>query len=143
MRILFDVMGTVLGALDHSLRPGVRATIDELRVGGHRVAFWTSGHVDEMEAELRRHNIEGTVYSKSIEVDFAPDLCVDDQPEGWMPARVLEVEPHVCSDMPGEPIDTASLLVEAAGEGRADGDSRAQRKGWSIEDILFGKRVTD
>jgi len=31
MRIMFDLMGTVLGALDRSLRPGIKDLIEELR----------------------------------------------------------------------------------------------------------------
>lgn len=139
MRILFDLMGTVLGALDHTLRPGVSRTIEELRVGGHRVAFWTSGRVEEMEAVLGAHKIEGKVYSKSTSVDFAPDLCVDDQPEDWMPGRVLKVDPYICSELACEPIDTARLFRGAAAERDQEAERGSKsRKDSQIESFLFG-----
>ncbi|MFQ5736879.1 MAG: hypothetical protein ACE5GY_08470 [Thermodesulfobacteriota bacterium] len=113
MRIIFDLMGTVLGALDHSPRPGIRETITALRDGGNRVCFWTSGNVENYRAFLRVAGIEGDVYSKAEPLPFKPDVCVDDEPQPWMPGNAYKVGPHISEELPGEHILVAELMCSA------------------------------
>ena len=142
MRILFDLTGTVFGALDNTMRPDIRETIEELRVGGHRVSFWTSGRVEEMERLLCENNMEGAVYSKSESLAFEPDLCIDDHPEDWMPGRVFAVETHICEELPGSPIDPGCLITFASSKKPgAEPDGAVIEK--DIERYLFGKQAGD
>ena len=110
MRIIFDLMGTVFGALDSSLRPGIAETIKTLRESGNRVDFWTSGRVDNYRALLKNSGIEGDVYSKQEPLPFVPDICVDDDPQPWMPGAAYKVDNHVCEEEPGERILVSELL---------------------------------
>lgn len=110
MRILFDLMGTVFGALDTSLRPGITETIGALRDSGNLVDFWTSGNIENYRAHLKNSGIEGEVYSKNKPLPFTPDICVDDDPQPWMPGLVYKVSNHVCEDDPGERILVAEIL---------------------------------
>jgi len=142
MRIIFDAIGTVFGSLDHTLRPGIKKTIEELRVGGHTVSFWTSGHVSEVEQLLREFEIEGTVHSKRSPLGFVPDICVDDTPESWMPGRVVEVEPHICEELSGERIDAGRMLSPKAGKQTAK-ERRDTVHVSDIELFLFGRRAGD
>ncbi len=109
MHIIFDLMGTVLGALDMTLRPGIKETISNLRASGIEVSFWTSGPVDYYKDVLRRTGIDGEIYRKGA-IPFKPDVCVDDEPEGWMPGRVYRVSMHASDTMPAEPILVAELI---------------------------------
>jgi hypothetical protein len=111
MQIIFDLSGTVFGALDYTLRPGMRETIAELRYGGNTVDFWTSGPTDHYRELLRQHNVTGNVYTKSTPLHFTPDVCVDDSPEGWMPGRVVKVETYVAEEVPVEAIDPRVVLA--------------------------------
>lgn len=110
MRIIFDLMGTVFGALDMSLRPGIKETIEALRENGCHVAFWTGGPVDQYTDRLKVNGISGEVYRKGAEVTYSPDICVDDNPEDWMPGRVFTVKPHLSDDDPGGFILVAELM---------------------------------
>jgi len=110
MRIIFDIMGTVLGSLDESLRPGIAETIEALRESGNQVDFWTSGRADNYRAFLKISGIEGDVYSKQEPLPFVPDICVDDDPQQWMPGTAYKVSNHLCKEEPGERILVAELL---------------------------------
>ncbi len=116
MVIMFDIMGTVLGALDRSPRPGIRETIDSLRENGNTVAFWTSGNVEDYRAVMKLAGIEGDVYSKMGALPFTPDVCVDDEPKPWMPGAPHKVSPHIAEELPGEPLLVAELLHFQDGE---------------------------
>lgn len=116
MRIIFDLMGTIFGAVDGSLRPGIKETIEKLREEGCTVGFWTSGPMDDYEAMLRESGLEGPLYSKLNPLPFIPDLCVDDLPEKWMPARVLKVNTHISEDAPGSVIQ-APMVISNMGLG--------------------------
>jgi len=107
---MFDLMGTVFGSLDESLRPGITDTIKALRDSGNSVDFWTSGRVDNYTEHLRRAGLEGELYSKLEPLPFVPDICVDDDPQSWMPGDVYKVSNHICKDEPGEPILVAEIL---------------------------------
>lgn len=111
MRVVFDLMGTVLGSFDYSLRPGIREAIDRLRASGVKVDFWTGGPLSSYTAILREAGLNGDVYSKLKGLPFTPDLCVDDEPEDWMPAKVYAVKPHVSEDIPGDSISAMDLLM--------------------------------
>lgn len=110
MRIMFDILGTVLGAMDESPRPGIKETIEALRESGASVSFWTSGRPENYCALLKNAGIEGEVFSKGKALPFTPDLCVDDEPQGWMPGSVYRVDAHIAVDMPGQRILVAELL---------------------------------
>lgn len=110
MRIMFDLMGTVFGAIDMSLRPGIRETIKALRENGYQVDFWTSGPVDQYRALLKMEGITGEVYRKGSLLPYAPDICVDDSPEEWMPGKVFAVKPHISDILPGGFILVAELM---------------------------------
>ncbi|MBI5493208.1 MAG: hypothetical protein HY893_09780 [Deltaproteobacteria bacterium] len=110
MHIVFDVMGTVLGAIDMSLRPGIKETIKGLLEAGNRVDFWTSGPVDYYTAMLRENGIPGMVHKKEMGSPLKPDICVDDEPQDWFPGLVYRVKPHICGDLPGENILVAELI---------------------------------
>ncbi len=116
MRIIFDLMGTVLGSLDHSPRPGIEQTISALREAGARVEFWTSGRVEDYRALLTHAGISGDVYSKMHPLPFAPDLCVDDEPQSWMPGQTYKVDPHISKEMAGGCILAAELLAPRSGK---------------------------
>ncbi|HAO92637.1 MAG: hypothetical protein A2X99_04160 [Deltaproteobacteria bacterium GWB2_55_19] len=109
MHIIFDLNGTVFGALDMALRPGIKETISSLRASGIDVSFWTSGPVDYYREVLRQTGIDGEVYRKGA-IPFRPDVCVDDEPEGWMPGRVYKVPMHTSGMMPADPILVAELI---------------------------------
>jgi len=110
MRIIFDLMGTIFGAVDMSLRPGIKETIEGLRSRGCLVDFWTSGPMGEYKFLLRRHGIEGAVYSKLEKLPFTPDLCVDDLPDGYMPFKILKVSTHISEEEPGKTIDPVAVF---------------------------------
>lgn len=110
MHVMFDLLGTVIGAMDYSLRPGIRETIGVLRKRGCIIGFWTSGRTDDYSAILRNLGIEGEVHKKGTALPFVPDLCVDDEPEEWMPGRVVRVDTHAADMMPGGAIDVSELL---------------------------------
>lgn len=110
---MFDLSGTVFGAFDLSLRPGIRETIDSLRAAGYRVAFWTSGNREQYLDLLKVAGIDGSVFSKRAGLPFTPDVCVDDEPEEWMPGNRYKVDMHLAEDMPGAPILVAELLGAA------------------------------
>lgn len=110
MRIMFDLMGTVFGALDMSLRPGIKDTINALRESGMRVDFWTSGPVENYRFLLKQEGLAGDVYSKNAPLPFDPDICVDDDPQSWMPGKVLKVKTHIDRDASGGLILVAELL---------------------------------
>lgn len=111
--IFFDLSGTVFGSFDLSLRPGIRETIGSLRAAGCRVEFWTSGNREQYESLLKNAGIDGSVYPKKTALPFEPDLCVDDEPEGWMPGYRYKVDIHLAEDMPGSPILVAELLCHS------------------------------
>ena len=113
VRIIFDLSGTIFGAFDLSLRPGIRDTIEALRSAGYRVEFWTSGSKEQYECLLKAAGIDGTVYPKRTALPFMPDVCVDDEPEEWMPGNRYKVDIHLAQDMPGAPILVAELLGSA------------------------------
>lgn len=110
MRIFFDLMGTVFGVADMSLRPGIRETIEALRENGCQVSFWTSGPVDRYKDYLKTKGLSGEVYSKGGSLPYPPDICVDDSPEEWMPGRVFTVKPHISHAEPGAFILVAELM---------------------------------
>ncbi|MBI5642255.1 MAG: HAD family hydrolase [Deltaproteobacteria bacterium] len=110
MHIMFDLAGTVLGALDMSLRPGIKETISALRERGVKVNFWTNGPVDYYKHILKEVGLDGDIYSKAKELPFKPDICVDDEPNERMPGRIYKVKMHASDVMPGERILTAELL---------------------------------
>ena len=110
MRIIFDLMGTVFGALDMSLRPGIKETIEALRENGCHVAFWTGGPVDQYKDRLKTSGISGEVYRKGLDTTYSPDICVDDSPEEWMPGRVFTVKPHLSDGDSGGFILAAELM---------------------------------
>lgn len=110
MRIIFDIMGTIFGALDMSLRPGIKDTIETLRSEGCSVDFWTSGPKEEYKRLLKELGIEGAVYSKLTNLPFTPDLCIDDLPDRWMPFRVLKVNTHISKDEPGAAILATRII---------------------------------
>lgn len=107
---MFDLMGTVFGAIDMSLRPGIKETIRALRENGCQVGFWTSGPVEHYRAMLNMSGITGEVYRKGVQLPFVPDICVDDSPEEWMPGRHFAVKPHISDLMPGVSILVAELM---------------------------------
>lgn len=111
--IFFDLSGTVFGSFDLSLRPGIKETIGSLRAAGYRVEFWTSGNKEQYESLLKVAGIDGTVHPKMTTLPLKPDLCVDDEPEGWMPGCRYKVDIHLAEDMPGSPILVAELLCHA------------------------------
>lgn len=110
MLIMFDLLGTVFGAFDHSLRPGIRETIDSLRESGYQVDFWTSGRVEHYKQLLRQAGIKGEIYKKSAELPRKPDVCIDDEPQDWMPGHLYKVEMHLSQDAPGPEILVAEVL---------------------------------
>lgn len=110
MRIIFDMMGTVFGSMDQSLRPGIKETIEALRENGCQVDFWTSGPAEQYSAMLKMEGIPGEVYRKSPRLPFKPDVCVDDSPEEWMPGKIFKVTQHVSDAMPGSLILVAELM---------------------------------
>lgn len=110
MHIIFDISGTVIGSLDSSLRPGIRETLEALRLSGNRVDFWTGGPLEDYRDLLGSLGIEGRVFSKNSPLPFRPDICVDDSPEGWMPGFKYTVDQHISGDMPGAPILVAELV---------------------------------
>ena len=110
MRIIFNLMGTVFGSLDESLRPGIADTIKVLRESGNKVDFWTSGRVDSYRAFLKNYGLSGDVYSKQEPLPFVPDICVDDDPQEWMPGIPFKVGNHICAEEPGERILVAEIL---------------------------------
>ncbi len=110
MRIIFDLMGTVFGAVDMSLRPGIKETIEALRENGFHVAFWTGGPLDQYRDHLKTNGIIGEVYRKEGPLPYSPDICVDDNPEDWMPGRVFTVKTHISDAMPGGFILVAELM---------------------------------
>lgn len=114
MHIIFDLSGTVFGAFDLSLRPGIRDTIESLRAAGYRVEFWTNGRKEQYQDLLKVAGIDGSVFPKRTELPFTPDVCVDDEPEEWMPGNRYKVDIHLAQDMPGSPILVAELLGVAA-----------------------------
>lgn len=114
MHIIFDLSGTVFGAFDLSLRPGIRETIESLRAAGYRVEFWTNGSKEQYEDLLKVAGIQGTVFPKRTALPFMPDVCVDDEPEDWMPGSRYKVDIHLAHDMPGSPILVAELLGATA-----------------------------
>lgn len=110
MRILFDLTGTIFGAIDASLRPGIKETIECLRACGADVRFWTGGQRDYYSALLRKNGIEGDVLSKHKPLPFVPDLCVDDEDLPLSAFKVYKVAPHIAEDLPGSPILVAEIL---------------------------------
>ena len=100
MNILFDLSGTVFGCMDRSLRPGIVETIKALRERGFEVDFWTNGPIELYEELINATGLEGHVYSKLKELPFKPDICVDDDPEDWMPGRVVKVSTYVSGHLP-------------------------------------------
>lgn len=110
MHIIFDLNGTVFGSNDLSLRPGIKETIEALRENGCKVDFWTGGPVEYYASLLRERGIAGGVYAKSGSLPFEPDICVDDEPEGWMPGRVIRVKSHISGCEPGNSIMCSDLL---------------------------------
>lgn len=119
MHIVFDLSGTVLGAMDKSLRPGIKDTIFELRDRGWRVEFWTSGRTDDYAAILEANGIAGPVHTKRRFEGFNPDICVDDEPQEWMPGVAFKVDIHLDSDLPGKVIEAAELIECLAERGKA------------------------
>lgn len=113
MRVIFNLIGTVLGSTDKSLRPGIRETIEDLRADGCKVDFWVNGPSREFEALLAGLGIEGRVYSKFEVLPFRPDVCVDSAPEGCIPYRVLKVSDHVSAEMPGGEIKASRVVLQA------------------------------
>lgn len=113
MRIIFDIGGTVIGLADMSLRPGIKETIDVLRLSGNAVDFWTGGPIVEYSFLLSKFGVAGTVYSKNNRLPFVPDICVDDDPSERLPGKVVLVQPYFGTDMPHEEIK-ASALISAA-----------------------------
>lgn len=113
MKILFDLGGTVFGLIDMSLRPGIKETIEDLRGAGNTVDFWTFGRKEHYAALLDKTGISGAVYHKDTPLPYSPDVCVDDEPGRWMPARVVKVEAHVAEDLPAEDISAEMILKEA------------------------------
>lgn len=109
MIIVFDLSGTVFGAVDKSLRPGIKETINGLRSSGIQVHFWTNGPVDYYAGLLRDAGIAGDVYKKG-ELHFKPDICVDDEPLTRMPYKVYRVSMHISNEMQGEKILVAELV---------------------------------
>lgn len=100
MHIVFDLSGTVFGCMDRSLRPGIVETIKSLREHGFEVDFWTNGprgHYAELVEEV---GLEGEVFSKREALPFTPDICVDDDPEDWMPGKVIKVKTYVSGALP-------------------------------------------
>jgi len=110
MRVIFDLMGTVFGAVDMSLRPGIKETIEALRKNGCQVCFWTGGPIDQYRDHLKNSGISGELHRKGEELPYSPDICVDDCPEGWMPGRIFEVKPHISDDLPGAFVLVAELM---------------------------------
>ncbi len=91
MNIFFDVDQTILG-MDNSLRPGVLETMTTLNESGHRVYVWSGMGI--RRETVRRHGLEELVsglYQKplydyqerleELQVPFAPDFVVDDDPQ--------------------------------------------------------------
>lgn len=113
VHILFDLSGTVFGVFDLSLRPGIRETIEALRASGCLVDFWTSGRREHYEDLLKVAGIRGQVYSKKPAMPVLPAVCVDDEPEDWMPGYRYKVDIHLAEDIPGSPILVAELLCAA------------------------------
>lgn len=116
MLIMFDLMGTVIGSIDLSPRPGIKETIKALRESGNDVRFWTSGPVDYYRSVLENLGIPGEVFPKNATVPFKPDLCIDDEPQDWMPGRVYRVNMHVSDCTPGEHILAAELIGPGHGD---------------------------
>lgn len=110
MHILFDLSGTVFGVYDLSLRPGIRETIDSLRAAGYKVDFWTSGRKENYQDLLKAAGISGDIFPKNPALPVAPAVCVDDEPEDWMPGHRYKVDIHLAQDMPGSPILVAELM---------------------------------
>lgn len=110
VHILFDLSGTVFGVFDLSLRPGIRETIDSLRAAGYMVDFWTSGRREHYEDLLKGAGITGSIFSKNPALPIKPAICVDDEPEEWMPGHRYKVDIHLAQDMPGSPILVAELM---------------------------------
>ncbi len=110
MRIMFDLMGTVLGALDRSLRPGIKDLIEELRKTGNMVYFWTNGRPEYYTKLLNDAGIAGEVYSKNGPLPFKPDICVDDTPEKWMPGMVSRVEMYVATGETALPLTMVNIV---------------------------------
>ncbi|MBI5343857.1 MAG: hypothetical protein HZB21_06895 [Deltaproteobacteria bacterium] len=99
MRILFDLSGTVFGVMDMSLRPGIKDTIEALRAKGCDVDFWTNGPRQIYAAFLERAGIKGVVFQKGADLPFKPDICIDDEPQEWMPGMVLNVSMYLSEGM--------------------------------------------
>ena len=112
MRIMFDLMGTVLGALDRSLRPGIKDLIEELRKTGNMVYFWTNGRPEYYTKLLNDAGIAGEVYSKNGPLPFKPGICVDDTPEKWMPVMVFRVEMYVATGETASPLTMANIVPD-------------------------------
>ena len=90
LKIFFDVDYTIL-AVDNSLRPGTRDTVERLISDGHDIYIWSG--VGLRNAEVRQHELEDLVsgvYRKPIqdyvaglaefEVPHWPDFVIDDYP---------------------------------------------------------------
>lgn len=110
MTVIFDLAGTIFGSLDRSLRPGIKETIDALLNNGYSVYYWTGGPVEEYSICLEKAGIHGKVLTKGPSLPFKPDICVDDDPQGWMPGRTLKVAAHLSDIMPGEPISAIEII---------------------------------
>lgn len=110
MNIIFDLSGTVFGSSDRSLRPGMKEAIQALRESGNTVEFWTSDPSESFDELLRSEGIEGRVFSKWEPLPFVPDICVDDEPHGWMPGHHYKVPKHVSKQYPGSSILVAELI---------------------------------
>lgn len=110
MHIIFDLMGTVFGLVDMSLRPGIKETVTALRESGITVDFWTGGNAEDFSKVLESRGIKGNVYSKWKPLPFAPDLYVDDEDLDHLGGKVFKVKEHVSYEMPGENILVAELL---------------------------------
>ncbi|MDP2690409.1 MAG: HAD family hydrolase [Deltaproteobacteria bacterium] len=103
MVIIFDIMGTVLGALDRSPRPGIRETVDSLRESGNTVAFWTSGNVEDYRAFMKFAGIEGDVYSKTGALPFRRMSALTTSRSHGCPRRLTRSAPISRRNFRGNP----------------------------------------
>jgi len=92
VNIFFDVDGTIIGANDGSLRPGVHEVFARLREDGHAIYIWSG--VGLRWHDIDRHNLRPmieTCFQKPIfshhrrlsvlAVTVRPDFVVDDHAE--------------------------------------------------------------
>jgi len=92
--VIFDLSGTIFGAIDGSLRPGVKNLVDGLRAAGHTVYFWTAGEVFYYMELLHKAGLDGSVFSKREKLPFSPDVYIDDDPSPSFIHKTIIVEPY-------------------------------------------------